>query len=174
MGKKMFVGGLPYEVDEAKLRELFGPYGKVVGAKVIMDRETGRSKGFGFVEMSTDDEAKAATDKLNNSSLGERKIFVNEARPMEPRAPGSFGPKPGGFGGPRPSFGDKPSFGPPAYGNSAKGGYGDKKRNFGPDKKSGGKKNYDKKGGFGEKKGGPMKGGFGGKKKGRHDDDGGW
>src|ERR1035437_9821623 len=136
MGKKMFVGGLPYEVDEAKLRELFGPYGKVVGAKVIMDRETGRSKGFGFVEMSTDDEAKAATDKLNNSSLGERKIFVNEARPMEAR--------------PRPSFGSKPSFGPPAYGDNAKGGYGDKKRNFGPDKKSGGKKSYgDKKGGFG-------------------------
>jgi RNA recognition motif-containing protein len=169
MGKKMFVGGLPYEVDEAKLRELFSPYGKVVGVKVIMDRETGRSKGFGFVEMSTDDEAKAATDKLNNSALGERKIFVNEARPMEPRAPGSFGPKPGGFGGPRPSFGDKPSFAPPPYGES-KGGYGDKKRNFGPDKKSGGKKNYDKKG---EKKG-PIKGkdGFGGKK-GRHDDDGG-
>jgi RNA recognition motif-containing protein len=175
MGKKMFVGGLPYDVDEARLRELFGTYGKVVGAKVIMDRETGRSKGFGFVEMSTDDEAKAATDKLNNSALGERKIFVNEARPMEPRAPGSFGPKPGGFGGPRPSFGDKPSFGPPPYGDSAKGGYGDKKRNFGPDKKSGGKKNYgDKKGGYGDKKGGPMKGGFGGKKKDRHDDDGGW
>ena len=172
MGKKMFVGGLPYEVDEAKLRELFGPYGKVVGAKVIMDRETGRSKGFGFVEMSTDEEAKAATDKLNNSALGERKIFVNEARPMEPRAPGSFGPKPGGFGGPRPSFGDKPSFGPPAYGDSTKGGYGDKKRNFGPDKKSGGKKNYEKKG----ERGGPPKGGIGGKKKGRHDDDGdgGW
>ena len=176
MGKKMFVGGLPYEVDEAKLRELFGPYGKVVGAKVIMDRETGRSKGFGFVEMSTDDEAKAATDKLNNSSLGERKIFVNEARPMEARPRPAFGEKPGGS---RPSFGDKPSFGPPAYGDSSKGGYGDKKRTFGPDKKSGGKKGGygDKKGGgYGEKKGGGgfggKKGGFGGKKS-RHDDDGG-
>ncbi|MFI5361037.1 MAG: RNA recognition motif domain-containing protein [Elusimicrobiota bacterium] len=173
MGKKMFVGGLPYEVDEAKLRELFAPYGKVVGAKVIMDRETGRSKGFGFVEMSTDDEAKAATDKLNNSALGERKIFVNEARPMEARPRPAFGAKPGGFGD-RPSFGDKPSFGPPSFGENGKGGYGDRKRNFGPDKKSGGKKNYDKKGGFGEKKGGPLKGGFGGKKKDRHDDDGGW
>jgi RNA recognition motif-containing protein len=174
MGKKMFVGGLPYEVDEAKLRELFAPYGKVVGAKVIMDRETGRSKGFGFVEMSTDDEAKAATDKLNNSVLGERKIFVNEARPMEPRAPGSFGPRPGGApSGPRPSFGGAPSFGPPAYGDSAKGGYGDKKRNFGPDKKSGGKKNYDKKG---EKKG-PIKGKGDDdydKRRGPLDDDGGW
>ena len=82
MGKKMFVGGLPYEVDEAKLRELFSPYGKVVGAKVIMDRETGRSKGFGFVEMATDDEAKTATDKLNNSALGERKIFVRRVCPV--------------------------------------------------------------------------------------------
>ena len=177
MGKKMFVGGLPYEVDEAKLRELFSPYGKVVGAKVIMDRETGRSKGFGFIEMSTDDEAKAATDKLNNSALGDRKIFVNEARPMEARPRPAFGEKPGGFGG-RPSFGDKPSFGPPSYGDNTKGGYGDKKRNFGPDKKSGGKKGGygDKKGGFGDKKGGPKKGGFGGKK-GRHDggdDGGGW
>ena len=170
MGKKMFVGGLPYEVDEAKLRELFSPYGKVVGAKVIMDRETGRSKGFGFVEMSTDDEAKAATDKLNNSALGERKIFVNEARPMEPRAPGSFGPRPGGgSGAPRPSFGGGPGFSPPPFGDATKAGYGDKKRNFGPDKKSGGKKSWEKKG---EKKGGPpLKGG---KKKDRHDDDGGW
>ena len=149
MGKKMFVGGLPSEVNEAKLREVFAPYGTVVGAKVIMDRETGRSKGFGYVEMSTDDEAKAATDKLNNSVLGERKIFVNEARPMEARPRAAFGEKPGG----RPSFGDKPSFGPPAYGDNAKGGYGDKK------------------GGFGDKKGG-----FGGKKSRRDvpDDGGGW
>jgi RNA recognition motif-containing protein len=175
MGKKMFVGGLPLEVNEAKLRELFAPYGSVVGAKVIIDRETGRSKGFGFVEMATDDEAKAATDKLNNSVVGERKIFVNEARPMEARPRPAFGEKPGG----RPSFGDKPSFGPPSYGDSAKGGYGDKKRSFGPDKKSGGRKGGygDKKGGYGDKKGGfgDKKGGFGGKK-GRRDpgDDGGW
>jgi RNA recognition motif-containing protein len=174
MGKKMFVGGLPYECDEAKLREVFGPYGKVVGAKVIMDRETGRSKGFGFVEMSTDDEAKAATDKLNNSMLGERKIFVNEARPMEPRAPGSFPPRSGGPGGPgggRPAFGGGPSFGAPAFGGEpSKGGYGDKRRNFGPDKKSGGKKSWEKKG---EKKGGPpLKGGK--KKDDFLDDDGGW
>jgi RNA recognition motif-containing protein len=172
MGKKMFVGGLPYEVDEAKLRELFSPYGKVVGAKVIMDRETGRSKGFGFVEMSTDDEAKAATDKLNNSALGERKIFVNEARPMEPRAPGSFAPRPGGgSGAPRPPFGGGPGFAPPPFGDATKGGYGDKKRNFGPDKKSGGKKSWEKKGG-GEKKGGPLKGGK--KKDDFLDDDAGW
>lgn len=165
MGKKMFVGGLPYEVDEARLRELFAPYGKVVGAKVIMDRETGRSKGFGFVEMSTDDEARAATEKLNNSAVGERRIFVNEARPMEARPRPAFGERPGGFVG-RPSFGDKPSFGPPAFGDSPKGGYGDRRRNFGPDKKSGGRK-----GGYGEKRGG-----FGGKRGRRDagDDGGGW
>ena len=171
MGKKMFVGGLPYEMDEAKLRELFAPHGKIVGAKVIMDRETGRSKGFGFVEMATDAEAKTATDKLNNSMLGERKIFVNEARPMEPRAPGSFPPRSGGPGGPggRPSFGGGPSFGAPAPYGESKGGYGDKKRNFGPDKKSGGKKTWEKKG---EKKGGPpLKGGK--KKDDFLDDDGG-
>jgi RNA recognition motif-containing protein len=162
MGKKMFVGGLPYEVDEAKLRELFGTYGKVVGAKVIMDRETGRSKGFGFVEMSTDEEAKAATEKLNNSAVGERKIFVNEARPMEPRAPGSaprsgppsrpsFGGGGGGGGGGRPSFGDKPSFGP-SFGEG-KGGYGAKRGGFGADKNKRGKKgDYDKKGGSDGKK----------------------
>jgi RNA recognition motif-containing protein len=182
MGKKMFVGGLPYEVDEAKLRELFGAYGKVVGAKVIMDRETGRSKGFGFVEMSTDEEAKAATEKLNNSAVGERKIFVNEARPMEPRAPGSAprsGP-PGrpSFGGPggggRPGFGDKPSFGPPF--GEGKGGYGAGKRGgFGPDKDKRGKKgDYDKKGGGfdGKKGGGKEKGGGGSKRGGDFDDDG--
>ncbi len=165
MGKKMFVGGLPYEVDEARLRELFAPYGKVVGAKVIMDRETGRSKGFGFVEMSTDDEARAATEKLNNSAVGERRIFVNEARPMEARPRPALGERPGGFGG-RPSFGGKPGFGPPSFGDNAKGGYGDRRRNFGPDKKSGGRK-----GGYGDKRGG-----FGGKRGRRDagDEGGGW
>lgn len=172
MGKKMFVGGLPYEVDEAKLREVFGPYGKVVSAKVIMDRETGRSKGFGFVEMSTDDEAKAATDKLNNSMLGERKIFVNEARPMEPRAPGSFAPRSGPPGGSRPPFGGGPSFGgPPSFGGEPSKADHDRRRNFGPDKKSGGKKSWEKKG---EKKGGPPLKGGRKKEDFFNDDDGGW
>src|SRR6185503_8556872 len=139
MGKKMFVGGLPYEVDEAKLREVFGPYGKVVSAKVIMDRETGRSKGFGFVEMSTDDEANAATDKLNNSMLGERKIFVNEARPMEPRAPGSFAPRSGPPGDSRPPFDGDPSYGgPPAFGREPAKPAHEKRRGLGFDQKSGG------------------------------------
>jgi len=172
MGKKMFVGGLPYEVDEAKLREVFGPYGKVTSAKVIMDRETGRSKGFGFVEMSTDAEAAAATAKLNNSMLGERKIFVNEARPMEPRAPGSFPPRSGPPSGGRPSFGGGPSFGgAPSFGGEPSKGDNDRRRNFGPDKKSGGKKSWEKKG---EKKGGPPLKGGRKKEDFFNDDDGGW
>lgn len=181
MGKKLFVGGLPYEVTESQLKTLFAACGTVASAKVIMDRETGRSKGFGFVEMSTDDEAKAAIEKLNNSPVGERRMFVNEARPMEPRPKGEFGarPAPGGarppFGS-RPSFGDKPGFGP---------GFGDKP-SFGPDKKPGRRGGFDRKGGFddkkgfGDKKGGPKKG-FDEEKKGRRnkdflvdDDDAGW
>ncbi|MFI5346987.1 MAG: RNA recognition motif domain-containing protein [Elusimicrobiota bacterium] len=167
MGKKMFVGGLPYEVTETQLKTIFAACGTVVSAKVIMDRETGRSKGFGFVEMATDAEAAAAIAKLNNSPVGERRMFVNEARPMEPRAPGAPSSRPGGSG-PRPSF-DKPAFG----------GFSDKP-SFGPDKKGfhERKKKYeDRKGGFD----GGGKGGFGGKKggggkkgKGHDDDDAGW
>jgi RNA recognition motif-containing protein len=173
MGKKMFVGGLPYEVTEAQLKTIFAACGTVVSAKVIMDRETGRSKGFGFVEMGTDAEAADAIAKLNNSPVGERRMFVNEARPMEPRAPGAPSGRPGGPGGPggRPGGFDKPTFG----------GFGDKP-SFGPDKRAGDRKRKvdyerdrkggpgDKKGGFGGKKGGGKKGGgFDG-----HDDDGGW
>src|ERR1700683_4966162 len=111
MGKKMFVGGLPYEVDEAKLRELFAPYGKVVGAKVINDRDTGRSKGFGFVEMSTDDEAKAAIAALNGQQNGGRALTVNEARPREERSGGGGGGGRGGFGGGGGGGGGRGGFG---------------------------------------------------------------
>lgn len=179
MGKKLFVGGLPYEVTESQLKTLFAACGTVSSAKVIMDRETGKSKGFGFVEMSTDEEAKAAIEKLNNSAVGERRMFVNEARPMEPRPKGEFGarPAPGGrppFGS-KPGFGDKPGFGP---------GFGDRP-NFGPDKRAGKRGNFDRKGGFDDKKGGPDKKpgkkGFEDDMKGRRgkdflidDDDAGW
>lgn len=113
MVKNLFVGGLPYETTQEELKALFATCGTVVHAKVIIDRETNRSKGFGFIEMSTEAEAQAAINKLNGAQVGQRKIFVNEARPMEKRAPGApppGGPRPGGFGGSRPSF-DKPSFG---------------------------------------------------------------
>jgi nucleolin len=76
---KMYVGNLPYSVDDAQLAALFGPHGPVVSARVVLDRETGRSKGFGFVEMS-DSAAKAAITSLNSSQLEGRTIFVNEAR----------------------------------------------------------------------------------------------
>ncbi|MFI5275607.1 MAG: RNA recognition motif domain-containing protein [Candidatus Saccharimonadales bacterium] len=85
MATKLFVGGLPYSVTDDQLREVFEAVGTVASAKVIVDRETNRSKGFGFVEMSNDEEAKAAIAKLDNTEVGGRAITVNEARPQTPR-----------------------------------------------------------------------------------------
>jgi RNA recognition motif-containing protein len=85
MATKLFVGSLPWAVDDQGLEDLFKGFGDVTSAKVIMDRETGRSKGFGFVEFADDDAAKAAMDKLNGSDLQGRTIVVSEARPLEPR-----------------------------------------------------------------------------------------
>lgn len=85
MATKLFVGGLPYAVTDDQLREIFAEVGTVESAKVIVDRETNRSKGFGFVEMSTEAEAKAAIEKLNNKEVDGRAITVNEARPQKPR-----------------------------------------------------------------------------------------
>ena len=93
MGKKLYVGNLPFSTTDDTLAQAFSAYGEVLSAKVISDRETGRSKGFGFVEMSQDDAAEEAIRKLNNSSLEGRTITVNEARPMTPLG--------GGFGGGR-------------------------------------------------------------------------
>lgn len=80
---KLFVGSLPWATDDNKLADLFSQFGEVVSAKVLKDRETGRSRGFGFVEMTNDNEAKEAIDKLNGSDLEGRKIVVNVARPRE-------------------------------------------------------------------------------------------
>ncbi len=91
MASKLFVGRLPYATTSEELEELFAKHGKVESAVVIMDRETNRSKGFGFVEMSTDDEAKAAVAALNDSEVAGRQIVVSEARPQEKREPRSFG-----------------------------------------------------------------------------------
>ena len=117
MGNKLYVGNLPYTVRDGDLEQSFGEFGSVTSAKVMMERDTGRSKGFGFVEMGSDAEAQAAIEGMNGQSLGGRSITVNEARPMEPRPPRSGG---GGYGG-----GDRSGGG--GYGGgdrSGGGGYG--------------------------------------------------
>ena len=83
MSKKLFVGSLPWAVNDEGLKEVFTPYGNVVSAIVVKDRRSGRSKGYGFVEMEKDSEAKAAIDALNGSELSGRNIVVNEAKPKE-------------------------------------------------------------------------------------------
>ena len=101
MGNKLYVGNLPYSVRDSDLEQAFGEFGTVTSAKVMMERDTGRSKGFGFVEMSSDPEAQAAINGMNGQPLGGRAITVNEARPMEARPPrtGGFGGGGGGGGG---------------------------------------------------------------------------
>lgn len=100
MATKLFVGSLPYSTTDDDLRDLFKSYGDVASAKVIFDRETNRSKGFGFVEFEDDEAAKKAIDELNNSDLGGRSIVVNEARPQEARPPRrDFGDRGGDRGG---------------------------------------------------------------------------
>ena len=94
MGNKLYVGNLPYSVRDEDLQQSFGQFGSVTSAKVMMERDTGRSKGFGFVEMGSDAEAQAAINGMNGQPLGGRSVVVNEARPMEARPPRS-----GGFGG---------------------------------------------------------------------------
>jgi len=98
MGNKLYVGNLPYTVRDEDLQQAFSAYGSVNSAKVMMERDTGRSKGFGFVEMGSDSEAQTAIEGMNGQSMGGRSLVVNEARPMEPRPPRTGG---GGFGGGR-------------------------------------------------------------------------
>jgi RNA recognition motif-containing protein len=100
MASKLFIGSLAWTTTDDSLRDFFATVGTVVSASVIMDRETNRSKGFGFVEMSSDDEAKAAVDQLNGKDLDGRPIVVNEARPREER-PRTGGYNGGGGGGDR-------------------------------------------------------------------------
>ena len=96
MGKKLYVGSLNYSVNDAELLRIFEPHGKVESATVIMDRDTGRSKGFGFVEMSSDAEAQAAITAVNGTEHAGRNLVVNEAKPREDRGGGG---RRGGFGG---------------------------------------------------------------------------
>jgi RNA recognition motif-containing protein len=112
MGNKLYVGNLPYTVRDGDLEQSFGQFGTVTSAKVMMERDTGRSKGFGFVEMGSDAEAQAAIAGMNGQPLGGRSLVVNEARPMEARPPRTGGG--GGYGG----------GGGGGYGGGGGGGYG--------------------------------------------------
>jgi hypothetical protein len=99
MGNKLYVGNLPYSVRDSDLEQAFSQFGAVTSAKVMMERDTGRSKGFGFVEMGSDAEAQAAITGMNGQPLGGRSVVVNEARPMESRPPRTGGYGGGGGGG---------------------------------------------------------------------------
>jgi RNA recognition motif-containing protein len=144
MGNKLYVGNLAYSVRDESLQAAFGQFGTVTSAKVMMDRETGRSKGFGFVEMGSDAEAQAAINGMNGQALDGRPLVVNEARPREER--------PGGFGGGRSGGGG--SGGGGGYGGGGGGGYGG-----GGGSRSGGGGSY---GGGGGRTGGGGGGGYGG------------
>lgn len=98
MGKKIYVGNLAFSVDSAALEQMFAPYGTVDSASVVTDRDSGRSRGFGFVEMASSDDAQAAIEALNGSQQGGRALTVNEAKPREDRGGGGGGGR-GGFGG---------------------------------------------------------------------------
>ncbi len=100
MGKRLYVGNLPYGVTNSELEQVFAAFGSVQSAQVVTDRETGRSKGFGFVEMATDDEAQAAIKGLDGKDMSGRPLTVNEARPREDRPSGrGGGGRQGGYGG---------------------------------------------------------------------------
>jgi hypothetical protein len=124
MGNKLYVGNLPYSVRDSDLEQAFSQFGAVTSAKVMMERDTGRSKGFGFVEMGSDAEAQAAISGMNGQPLGGRSVVVNEARPMESR------PRSGGYGGGGYGGGGGGSSGGGGYGgggggrNGGGGGYG--------------------------------------------------
>ena len=142
MGNKLYVGNLPYSVRDSDLEQAFSQFGAVTSAKVMMERDTGRSKGFGFVEMGSDAEAQAAVNGMNGQPLGGRSIVVNEARPMEARPPRSGG---GGYGG-----------GGGGGGGGYGGGYGGGGGGYGGGGRSGGGGGY----GGGGRSGGGGDGGF--------------
>ena len=143
MGNKLYVGNLPYSFRDDDLQQAFAAHGSVSSAKVMMERDTGRSKGFGFVEMGSDAEAQAAINAMNGQQFGGRGLVVNEARPMEPRPPRSGGGG-GGYGG---------------GGGGGGGGYGG---GGGGRSGGGGGGGYGGGGGGGSRSGGGGGGGYGG------------
>lgn len=154
MGNKLYVGNLAYSVRDDSLLQAFSQFGHVASAKVMMDRETGRSKGFGFVEMGSDAEAQAAINGMNGQALEGRAIVVNEARPREDR-PGGFG---GGGGGGRSGGGGGYGGGGGGYGGGGGGGGGGRSPYGGGG--GGGRSPYG--GGGGGRSGGGGSGGYGG------------
>ncbi len=160
MGNKLYVGNLPYSVRDNDLEQAFSQFGTVTSAKVMMERDTGRSKGFGFVEMGSDAEAQAAINGMNGQPLGGRSVVVNEARPMEARPPrsGGYGGGGGGYGGGGGGYGGGGGGG--GYGGGG-GGYGGGRGDRGGDRGGGGRGGND--GGFRSPYGsGPRGGGRGG------------
>ena len=121
MAKKLYVGGLPYATTDTELKDAFSQAGAVSSAVIIMDRMTGRSKGFGFIEMTSDDDAQKAIELWNGKDFGGRTLTVNEARPMEERPRGGSGGGGGGGGGYR-GGNDRGSFGGSRGGNGGGGG----------------------------------------------------
>ncbi|CAN5409217.1 hypothetical protein BH10PSE16_BH10PSE16_37830 [soil metagenome] len=148
MGNKLYVGNLPYSVRDEDLQQSFGQFGAVTSAKVMMERDTGRSKGFGFVEMASDAEAQAAINGMNGQPLGGRSVVVNEARPMEARPPrtGGFGGGGGGYGG--------------GAGGGGGGGYGGGGRSSGGGSDGGFRSPYGGGGAGGGRSGGGGRGGY--------------
>jgi RNA recognition motif-containing protein len=148
MGNKLYVGNLAYSVRDESLQQAFSQFGTVTSAKVMMDRETGRSKGFGFVEMGSDAEAQAAINGMNGQPLEGRAVVVNEARPREER-PGGYGGGGGGRG---------------SYGGGGGGGYGSGGGGGGYGGGGGGRSPYGRGGGGGGYGGGGGggRGGYGG------------
>jgi RNA recognition motif-containing protein len=136
MGKKLYVGNLSYSVDSSELEQLFAAHGQVVSAQIINDRDTGRSKGFGFVEMANDAEAEAAIAALNGHEHGGRALTVNEARPREERGGGGGGGR-GGYGG--GGGGGRGGYG---GGGGGRGGYGGGGGGGGGGRERGGRDRY--------------------------------
>ena len=158
MGNKLYVGNLAYSVRDESLQAAFGEFGTVTSAKVMMDRETGRSKGFGFVEMGSDAEAQAAINGMNGQALDGRPLVVNEARPREER-PGGFG---GGGGGSRSGGGGYGGGGGTGGGGGGYGGGGGGRSGGGGGYGGGGGGRSGGGGGYGGGSGGSGGGGRGG------------
>ena len=131
MGNKLYVGNLPYSFRDSDMEQAFSQFGTVTSAKVMMERDTGRSKGFGFVEMGSPAEAQAAIEGMNGQQVGGRGLVVNEARPMEPRSGGGGGGFGGGGGGGGRGFGGGGGGGGGGYGGGGGGGGGGRREGGG-------------------------------------------